>query len=186
MTDLSTLLAELDATVKKMTPRPWHALEQIDEKWRFNGDDEYPLARFTQGYDEQKANARGIVALRNAYPALKAGIEQLQREVMKLRKHRTEYDCHYTLGDVADISGSHCPLDEPCQRCLLAQRTEALQNISEQLPCTEPCEMRPALPNCPECGAWRSEKWCAGCVARAALAAARRAAKYETEDTNGK
>lgn len=85
MTPLSTLLAELDAAHEKMTPGPWQAIEQINKQWRVDGNDDDPLARCAQGYDEQRANAQGIVALVNAYPALKEGIERLERENNRLR-----------------------------------------------------------------------------------------------------
>ena len=38
-------------------------------------------------------------------------------EIAALRRWRCEQDCRYTLGNVADIGGQHCPLGEPCERC---------------------------------------------------------------------
>jgi len=36
--------------------------------------------------------------------------------IANLWAQRSEFDCRFT-GDVADISGSHCPADAPCLRC---------------------------------------------------------------------
>ena len=42
---------------------------------------------------------------------------RLQDEIMDLRHYRCEQDCRYTMGNVADIGGRHCPLGKPCERC---------------------------------------------------------------------
>lgn len=55
-------------------------------------------------------------------------------------------------------------------RARVARLEGALRDISDHLPCDQPCKMRPAQGKCGECGAYRFETWCAGCVARAALA----------------
>jgi len=38
-------------------------------------------------------------------------------EIARLRAERTEFDCRFTLGKVADLSGIHCPVESPCMRC---------------------------------------------------------------------
>lgn len=48
--------------------------------------------------------------------AAEAG-EQHEDEIQKLRRQRIEFDCRYTMGNVADLTGSHCPIDRPCLRC---------------------------------------------------------------------
>ena len=252
MTDLSTLLGELDAKVAKMTPGPWRVVDRTyiraTEQPRM-----VPVARTncSNGLgsfgEADRANAEGIVALINAYPALKAGIEQLQAE--RGRLHRMVCDarqyidpekhaeweaaasaevetCEQTIEqlqrELADrkhtlavaeaeasvAKGLHrimqdwwcekhakepLPVTHTCPDCdreerdqlsetidtwgfawmeerEAAQRTEALRDISEHLPCETPCKMKPAQGKCGECGAYKFETWCAGCVARAALA----------------
>ena len=56
-------------------------------------------------------------------------IDVLEGFVMSLKRQRTGFDCRYTLGTVADTSGSHCPPNDPCQRCLL----ERAERESERL-----------------------------------------------------
>ena len=48
----------------------------------------------------------------------------------------------------------------------IAILNDALCDISEKLPCESPCP--PTYVDCEKCGATK-ERWCAGCVARAAL-----------------
>jgi hypothetical protein len=50
-------------------------------------------------------------------------------EIARLRAQRTEFDCRYTLGDVADFSGQHCPPERPCMRCQRDQLLAALKEI---------------------------------------------------------
>lgn len=52
---------------------------------------------------------------------------ELRAEIERLRRHRTELDCRYTMGDVADLSGSHCSPDEPCLRCKVERLTAELK-----------------------------------------------------------
>jgi len=54
-------------------------------------------------------------------------IAKLKEENYNLRRHRCELDCRYTMGGVADISGSHCPHDDPCQRCCYERRIKAME-----------------------------------------------------------
>ena len=61
--------------------------------------------------------------------ALGAIVEALRRELPQL-------DCRRTGGLVSDLSGKHCPLDDPCQRCRLETaeaRAEALEAELERL-----------------------------------------------------
>ena len=61
--------------------------------------------------------------------------EAMRGEVLSLRRYRCQQDCLYTMGDVADISGSHCPLDNPCTRCqleLAEAREQAMREDAER------------------------------------------------------
>ena len=77
-------------------------------------------------------------------------VASLQAEVMRLRRARCELDCRYTMGDVADLSGSHCPHDNPCQRCYYERRIEALEK--ERDPNLE--ELEDGVPS-----RWRILEW---------------------------
>ena len=59
--------------------------------------------------------------------------DRLRGEVMSLRRWRTEQDCRYTLGTVADIDGSHCPSDKPCERCQSERERDRLRARVEGL-----------------------------------------------------
>ena len=50
----------------------------------------------------------------------------LRAENERLRRWRCEADCRYTMGDVAETSGSHCPTDRPCARCEAEMENERL------------------------------------------------------------
>lgn len=63
-------------------------------------------------------------ALADELTVAESALEGANGRLMELRKWRTEQDCRYTMGDFADISGSHCPIDNPCVRC----QHEALQS----------------------------------------------------------
>jgi len=105
MTDLFTLLAELDAALECAV---FHAFDQ--------------------------ATADAAVKVRNAWPALKAGIEQLQRE-----RDSAEQSC-------VEIAGQRDAL-----RTLVTQQREALRivlNRAEQLFASD----RPPPRACGRCG----------------------------------
>lgn len=54
-------------------------------------------------------------------------VERLRKEVYNLRYHRTQFDCCYTMGNVAETGGSHCPIDNPCQKCEYERRIAELE-----------------------------------------------------------
>lgn len=60
--------------------------------------------------------------------AAQADIAKLQAENYRLRGSRSNLDCRYTNGNVADIGGSHCD-DRPCDRCRYERRIEELRRI---------------------------------------------------------
>lgn len=64
-----------------------------------------------------RIHASIVAQVGEEFKKMRSERDQLRAEVAGLRRHRTELDCRYTLGDVADISGSHCPLNSKCTRC---------------------------------------------------------------------
>lgn len=77
-----------------------------------------------QDVDGWPLRCRECVAAEQSAAALVAERDRLAAELARLRSARAQYDCRYTQGSVADISGSHCPPDDPCVRCRF-ERTEA-------------------------------------------------------------
>jgi hypothetical protein len=85
-------------------------------------------------------------------------IERLRADNHRLRKWRTEWDCRYTMGNVADIDGSHC-LDaegEPkrCRRCEFESEIEILDGIRERS-----VILRDAAENALKCVEWEAGTW---------------------------
>lgn len=80
-----------------------------------------------QTFDLQwKADMRGVEMWRQGRPdrALTLPdhghlVSWLLGELEDVRRSRITMDCRYTMGRVADFSGSHCPPGDPCQRCRL-------------------------------------------------------------------
>ena len=70
---------------------------------------------------------------RHAAEKFGAQLAAKDAEIAELRKWRTEQDCRYTMGRVADISGSHCPLDDPCERCAKDAENARLRQALEQI-----------------------------------------------------
>lgn len=66
---------------------------------------------------EIAAGASLVAKIGDRNRELEMEIESLRSDLLEARRITTTLDCRYTLGDVADISGSHCPLDKPCERC---------------------------------------------------------------------
>lgn len=107
MTDLPTLLAELGAAVEKMTPGPWFVSGPfpnasiyegcISDYNRYDPDSgQLPPKWIAQGAYRCAKNIaedhdiEGIVALVNAYPALREAIEQLQQQLETSRMSEVE------------------------------------------------------------------------------------------------
>lgn len=95
MSDMEKELAWLDALEKKATPGDWtlldesHTIEILDGEgfqkrnavvtWMgFDGSD--------KKLSEKKANARLIVALRNAYPKLRSALEAMRKEREEMQR----------------------------------------------------------------------------------------------------
>lgn len=77
--------------------------------------------------------------LEKAKAVLTAAAEAGENEIEKLRRQRIEFDCRYTMGKVADLTGNHCPIDKPCLRCqnerLEAATIERCAQVAERTPC---------------------------------------------------
>ena len=56
----------------------------------------------------------------------RAAREKAGARVAELEQHRTKLDCRF-VGRYAEMSGSHCPSGEPCQRCELERAREAAE-----------------------------------------------------------
>ncbi len=59
--------------------------------------------------------------------AISEKIAQLEADNRRLRKGRCEADCRYTMGNIADSGGSHCPWENPCDRCSYERDIERLE-----------------------------------------------------------
>ena len=72
-------------------------------------------------------------SLQEDFSILRTQLAAKDQEIAELRKWRTEQDCRYTMGRVADISAAHCPLGDPCERCAkdaeIARLTKAMRYI---------------------------------------------------------
>lgn len=173
--DLSTLLAELDAAVAKMTPGPWFVSGPfpnasiyegcISDYDRYDPDSgQLPPKWIAQGAYRCAKNIaedhdiEGIVALVNAYPALREAIEQaiktqqhmdetLRPLVEELRKAahqarareteacaeaarlRTECDEQAAIASNAVTKGAAYALENERLRALVEKQREALSRL---------------------------------------------------------
>ena len=55
------------------------------------------------------------------------GAEQAKDQIQALRAQISALDCRL-VGRVAELSGSHCPADRPCDRCVAERRIEELSH----------------------------------------------------------
>ena len=68
-----------------------------------------------------------------AEPCLHCELKKAYDRIVELERRETrEYDC-CMVGLVAEMSGSHCPHDAPCQRCQLERAEEALTRERDRL-----------------------------------------------------
>lgn len=104
-------------------------------------------------------------------------VATLTADNARLRAEVEEVGCKLTLREAYDndarvlLTGRIARLEADLAR-VTAEREElraGLDEISRMLPCETPCQMT-ERDECPTCGHMR-HLWCAGCVARAALAA---------------
>jgi chromosome segregation ATPase len=89
-------------------------------------------ARALKECDDLRAEIDRLQADRAQLVLMTELLRASNAEVERLRRHRTELDCRYTMGDVADLSGSHCPPDEPCLRCKVERLTADGQRRIEE------------------------------------------------------
>ena len=54
------------------------------------------------------------------------GAEQAKDQIQALRAQIESLDCRL-VGRVAELSGSHCPADNPCDRCVAERRIAGLE-----------------------------------------------------------
>jgi hypothetical protein len=81
-----------------------------------------------------RANAAEFVNRPGEAEALRKAadrIAELEVDVERLRRWRVEQDCCYTMGAVADMSGSHCPSGRPCVRCEHEREVERLTRVRD-------------------------------------------------------
>jgi hypothetical protein len=83
----------------------------------------------------------------------------------ELERHRTKLDCRY-VGRYAEMSGSHCPPGDPCERCAAQARADRYEAALREIE-----EWSPKLQAEAEAGGYGINLW-RGCsaIARAALA----------------
>ena len=53
--------------------------------------------------------------------------EKAEARVAELESRLSSLDCRYAGGGVAEVSGSHCPADIPCDRCMAERRVAELE-----------------------------------------------------------
>ena len=58
---------------------------------------------------------------------LQPEIDRLRARVAELEAQISALDCRL-VGRVAELSGSHCPADRPCDRCVADRRIEELSH----------------------------------------------------------
>lgn len=156
-TDLSTLLAELSAAVAKMTPGPWFVSGPFPNasiyEGRVNDYDRYDLDSgqlppkwLAQGTYRCAKNIAedhdiaGIVALVNSWPALREGIEQLQRRNSELNFEQQE--CSQVCTGLE--------IERDALRALVAQQREALRGLMKDgdYCCADLCDDHPHTVEC--------------------------------------
>ena len=156
-TDLSTLLAELDAAYEKMTPGKMFPIRVADattpeamlEAMRISieaspGSEMFGIningnpdtvelgpdekcVAYTGNGPTSKANAIGIVALVNAYPQLREWIEQLQRERDRLHRLVCDARAYIDPEKHAGWEADACAEAESCE-----ERHERLRALVAQ------------------------------------------------------
>lgn len=112
-------LSALDALAEAAMAGPWEAYQHRDtEAWSVAGDDTVcDLWRLVEEdhtallLDNAEANAALIVALRNAWPAIKAEIEAL-RGALDAATDRDGEPLHGFVLDHHDYMALHCTLND--------------------------------------------------------------------------
>lgn len=159
---LSTLLGELDALVARMTrPLYLRVVEQLDGNVRIDDAiEDAPFARMAQGPTEQIANAKAIVALVNAYSALKKGIEQLAQWKAEALAVEAQWDVQAVGRAIGAPLGADI-------RPLILPAIERLERENKRLRAVVKCSAMTSKP-CPEI--FDREDWCEECAVLAMVA----------------
>lgn len=74
------------------------------------------VVRMGECCDTLRATYAEVERLREERDALRARVADLE-------EHRARLDCRFA-GRYAEVSGSHCPADDACQRCRLERAEE--------------------------------------------------------------
>ncbi len=129
------------------------------------------------------AEANGLALANRAFSAESELARELARRVAAearchdLERQRTEHDCRF-VGQYAEMSGSHCPPGEPCQRCELEAAEARVRELEAALrEIARGCEQSLAIRT--EGGTmdlWCPDRWpdgyrCGPCIARRAMEA---------------
>jgi hypothetical protein len=88
----------------------------------------YPDAPFE--YKEGHRDARHAAA--SIALEAETDIVWLRAEVGRLQRQRERLDCRYA-GQYAEMSGRHCPIGDPCQRCRLERAEVEVERLREAL-----------------------------------------------------
>lgn len=102
------------------------AMGELVERLTRNADDLSRRGTDDKGRPTTRARVDDLRALLSA-------LQKAEGEIYSLKRQRTEADCRFTMGNVADFSGSHCPIDNPCQRCELEAAEARVKALEEGL-----------------------------------------------------
>ena len=61
------------------------------------------------------------------YERVEAQRDALKARVADLEARLSSLDCRYAGGGIGEVSGSHCPADNPCDRCVAERRIAGLE-----------------------------------------------------------
>ena len=107
-----------------------HEMTDEDREWLgFPADGR---AELQPEIDRLRARVAELEAQVNEIPDLlliahMQGAEQAKDQIQALRAQIESLDCRL-VGRVAELSGSHCPADKPCDRCVAERRIEELSH----------------------------------------------------------
>ena len=103
--------------------------EQSEQVWQNLHNS---LERTASERDAARARVAELEAQVNEIPDLlliahMQGAEQAKDQIQALRAQIESLDCRL-VGRVGELSGSHCPADRPCDRCIAERRIEELSH----------------------------------------------------------
>jgi len=79
----------------------------------------------TQGYPKMEEVRRDYYMLLS-HPCSYEEVQTLRARIARLEAERSRFDCRFA-GSLAETSGSHCPIDDPCDRCRHEREVAALR-----------------------------------------------------------